>query len=218
MKFPNARKGISKILTAQWLNLISIVLILIGGITAAVFAISAGLISEGSAEAAGAALVSAGVGGAVALAGMVIAVIAIILNLVGLNTARKDDTQFNTAFMLCVISLVLAILAVCLQSVNPDIAGWISFVQKILSLAVIEYVAAGIISLAEQLHNAKTADLGRKLRIIITVLYIIAIILNVFGNAASTMGSIVSTVDAVLELVVFIVYIVLLTKAKKMLA
>ncbi len=218
MNYQNARKGISKILTAQWIQIICIILMLIGAVTTIVFTFSAGILSDVSADAAGESIMKAGIGGMIVLAALVIGVIAFILNLVGLNTARKDETQFNTAFMICIIGLVVAVLATCLQSVNPIFADWMNFVQKILSLAVIEYVAAGIISIAEKLNNEKVAGLGRKIRMLIMILYIIVLVLNVFGKGTSLLAGYVSIAEVVLELIVFIVYIVLLTKAKNMLA
>ena len=218
MRFPNAHKGISRILTSQWIQLISTILMLVGAVAAVTFLTSAENLQEVSKEAANASTVSAGIGGLIAIAGLVLAIIAFIMELLGLNTARQDESQFNTAFFMCLGGLILAILAAVLQTPFPSIADVLSLVSKIFSLGVIEYCAAGIISLALQLNDQATADLGRKLRILISILYGVAIVLSIFGKKESTFTNIITIADAVVEVIVFIVFIVLLSKAKKMLA
>lgn len=207
MNFPNAYKGISRILTAQWIQVICSILTIIGVVLTAGFSLNA---ADPGAE--------TGISGAIVAVAMVFGIIAIIMNLVGINNARKDDPQFSTAFIFCILSLILGIVAVVIQFLDPVIAGWVSFVQKILSLAVIEYVVAGCISLAAQLKNEAVAGLGKTIRIIITILYCIAIVSCILGNVAASFDNILSIADVVLEMVVFIVYIVFLTRAKSMLA
>ena len=207
MSFPNAYKGISRILSAQCIQLICSVLTIIGAVLAIVYSLNSTdyvTLTE--------------ISGTVVLIAMIFGIIAIIMNLVGISTARKDDSQFSTAFIFCVISLILGIAAGVIELINPTIADWISFVQKIASFAVIEHVVAGIISLATQLKDQEVADLARKIRTIISILYCVAIILSVIGNVDKSLTNIFSVADVILEMAVFIVYIVLLTKAKKMLA
>ena len=220
MNYPNAHKGISRILTAQWIQLVSLALILIGGIISAVFAVSAQLLSEVPSDiselAVNASLMRAGIGGILLMVGAVIAVVGIIMNLIGLNTARKDEDQFTTAFWLCIGSLVAAVLVAVFQARNPGVANWLNLVQKVMWLAVIEYAVNGIINLAEKLKNTAVAELGRKLRFLILVLYAIAMVLTVFTSGK--LSGIITIADTVLELIVYIIYIVILVKAKKMLA
>jgi len=217
MKFSNAYRGISKILTAQWISLISTLLMIVGVIVAAVNTVALVEVAEASAQAASGALVGAGIGSVLALIGLIIGVIAIILNLVGLGTARKDENKFNTAFILCIVSLIAGIAASATQVAAPPVSSWLSLAQKITSLAVIEYAVAGIVVLADKLQNAQVAKLGRNLRVIILIIYCVVAALIVVGNL-SKLGSIFSIIELVLEVIVFIVYIVLLAKAKKMLA
>jgi len=217
MNFPNAHKGISRILTAQWIQLICSVLTIVGAVLTIVYSISAVTAAEAPLKAADVSTVT-GISGAIVIVALVFGIIAIIMNLIGINTARKDDSQFNTAFILCIISLIVGIAAGVIQIFNPTIADWMNYAQKILSLAVIEYVVAGIISLASQLNDKSVAGLGRTLRTIILILYCLAIVIRVIGNVGTSLGNIFSIADVVLELVVFIIYIVLLTKAKRMLA
>ena len=217
MNFPNAYKGISRILTAQWIQLICSILTIIGAVLTIVYSISAATTAEASLKAADFSTLT-GITGTIVFVAMIFGIIAIIMNLVGISNARKDDSQFSTAFILCIISLILGIVTGGIQFLNPAIAGWLSFVQNVLSLAVIEYVVAGITSLAKQLKNEDVAGLGKSIRIIITILYCIAIIICIIGNVATSLDNILSVVEVVLELVVFIAYIVLLMKEKRMLA
>lgn len=220
MNYSNAHKGISRILTAQWIQLISVALIVIGGIISAVYAVSAQILSEIPSDiselAVNASLTRVGIGGVLLLIGTVVAIVGIIMNLIGLNTARKDEAQFTTAFWLCIGSLVASVLVAVFQVSNPGIANWLSLAQKVLSLAVIEYAVNGIVNLAEKMKNTAVAELGRKLRFLILILYAIAMVLIVFTSGK--LSGIISVADTVLELIVFIIYIVILIKAKNMLA
>ena len=76
MKFSNAYRGISKILTAQWISLISTLLMIVGVIVAAANTVALVEVAEASAQAASGALVGAGIGSVLALIGLIIGVIA----------------------------------------------------------------------------------------------------------------------------------------------
>ena len=216
MKYPNAYAGIKKIFVSQILEIISVILFLIGMI-----AVIAGAVSlTGETEVAAAGLVTAGVGVILAIAGSIIAIIALILNLIGLNKAKKDEKNFQYAFWFVIIGLAATIITTFVQTANPWLAGWLEFVGTVMTVCAIEYSIVAIINLASAVGNESVEKLGRFSRILVTILWVVVVIMRVWRNelaANSTVSNIVAIVYLILELLVYILYIVLLSKAKKML-
>jgi len=212
MRFPNAYKGVSKLFLAEILMLIGSIV----GIIAAVLLLAAysadpnGLV-EG-------ALATMGVSSIVMVASTVLAIIGFILNIVGLVQAKKDDGGFKLALIFALICIALSIVSSILANVNPNVAGWMEFVVTIFELCVFEYVVVGIMSLANQLGDQGMVSFGAKIRMLISILYIVLLIIRLFGNINVTFAGVVGIVGAILELVVYIGYLIYLAKAKKMLA
>ena len=213
MRFPNAYKGVSKLFLAEILMLIGSVV----GIIAAILLLAAyssdpnGLV-EG-------AVATMGVSSIVMVVSSVLAVIGFVLNIVGLVQAKKDDNGFKFALIFALICIALSIVSTILANVNPNVAGWMEFVVTIFELAVFEYVVLGIMSLANQLGDQGMASFGAKVRMLISILYIVLLIIRLFSNINVTFAGVVGVVvGAILELVVYIGYLIYLAKAKKMLA
>ena len=212
MRFPNAYKGVSKLFLAEILMLIGSVV----GIIAAILLLAAyssdpnGLV-EG-------AVATMGVSSIVMVASSVLAVIGFVLNIVGLVQAKKDDDGFKLALIFALICIALSIVSSILANVNPNFAGWMEFVVTIFELCVFEYVVVGVMSLANQLGDQGMVSFGAKVRMLISILYIVLLIIRLFGNINVTFAGVVGIVGAILELVVYIGYLIYLAKAKKMLA
>ncbi len=214
MRFPNAYNGIKKVFLAQILMVISIAAIIIGAaITVVTFS---DLYSLSSVEEL---YGSVAVLSIATLGGVVISIIAFIINAIGLHAAGKDEGCFRIAFWMTIIALALSVVSSLLQTANPSLSGWFQFVGNILEIAVIEYAVMGIISLAEQLSDNKVASMGRKLRILITVLWIVILALAIFRIFTNVeLVAVIALAGALLELVVYIIYIILVGRAKGMLA
>ena len=212
MRFPNAYKGVSKLFLAEILMLIGAVVSIIAAVIllAAYSADPNGLI-EG-------AVATMGVSSIALLAAGVLAIIGFILNLVGLVQAKKDDGGFKIALIFALICIVLSIVSSILTTINPWLSGWMEFVVTIFELAVFEYVVLGIMSLSNQLGDQGMVSFGSKVRMLISILYIVLLIIRLFGNINVTFAGVVGIVGAILELVVYIGYLIYLAKAKKMLA
>jgi len=204
MKYPNALAGIKKILISQYMEIISSVCLVFGGIIAL-----AGAKGESTP------LVI--IGGSVALVAAVVGVVALIFNLIGLNAARKDEKNFSTAFVFAVLTIIAAVLSAVLTSINPDIADWLTFVSRIFELAVLELSVAGVISLADKLHRDDIAQMGQTLRTMISIIWVIVLVVRIFGNRMDRISNVLDIISSVLELVVYIIFIILLTRTKKML-
>jgi hypothetical protein len=163
------------------------------------------------------AVATMGVSSIALLAAGVLAIIGFILNLVGLVQAKKDDGGFKIALIFALICIALSIVSSILTTINPFISGWMEFVVTIFELAVFEYVVIGIMSLSNQLGDQGMVSFGSKVRMLISILYIVLLIIRLFGNINVTFAGVVGIVGAILELVVYIGYLIYLAKAKKML-
>jgi len=212
MRFPNAYKGISKVLLAEILQLIGTVV----GIVAGVFML---MVVEGDPEILlEGSLVTVGVSTVAVIVAGVVGIIAFILNLVGLVQAKKDDNGFRYALIFTVICIVLAIVAAFIVNINPVLSDWMSFVVTIFELCVFEYVVVGIMSLAQKLGDEKMVAFGSKMRLIITILYIVVLVMQLFGRFNIAFAGVMTTILGIIELVLYIAYLIYLIKARTMLA
>jgi hypothetical protein len=215
MRFPNAYKGVSKLFLAEILSLIASIV----GVIAGVLALGVVAMEEVDPSAVTDGVIAVGAGSAIiALVAGIVMIIAFVLTLVGLVQAKKDDDGFKLALIFALICIVLSIVSSILTSVNPYVSGWMSFVVTIFELCVFEYVVIGIMSLSNQLGDQGMVSFGAKVRMLISILYIILLIIRLFGNINVAFAGVVSIIGAILELVVYIGYLIYLAKAKKMLA
>ena len=216
MKYPNAYAGIKKIFAAEIIQIIAVIAMIIGFVFA-IGGMAAAVVPEADTDAA---FISAGSGFLFILAAFVLLIIGFIFNLVGLARAKKDEHNFGTAFWLVIISLACSIISVFIQTMNPWLYGWLDFVSSIFRISSIEVTIIGILNLAVALRNDSVAKFAGVIRIFITILWIVVIVMRVWRNNIAlnpVLANTISTVYLVLELLVFILFIILLTKAKKML-
>lgn len=211
MKFPNAYVGVKKLFTAEILSLIGVVALLIAAFASIVTAGAA------EAEAVGVGLASLGVAAVFVLAGGVLAIIAFILEIVGLNAGGKDEPQFKTALSFAVAGVVVQALAsfVPAEIVQKFADTFVPVAQVLL----IYYVVVAIRSLAEKLDDSELARKAKSVIIIVYVTFGVQILAKVFSKFVLTgkVAIIIEIVGLVLEIVQFIVYLSYLSKAKKML-
>ena len=208
MRFPNAYKGVSKLFLAQILEIIGVIATLIS-----IIVMIAGA-TAGNAALAGGGVLATGIS---LIAIPILSIIAFVMTLVGLNQGKKDEPAFQTAFIMTIIGLVLSIISYLVTNTNPWLAGWMQFASSIFSLGSLEYVIVAGMSLARQLGDSKMEAFGGKMRILITILWILLLVIYLFRNNASDVFYWISLGASLLELVVSIMYIVFLSRTKKML-
>ena len=218
MQFPNAHKGIGQIFTAEILTLISAILAIIAA-AAAVVAMAASEV-EGAEEAVGGFALGAGGFGLVA---GVLAIIAFILTIVGIKKASKDEPAFTNALLWLILGIVGAVVQSVGQS-NDFVQLIGSILSSVGSMLSTYYVILGVIKLADRKHDAAVSAKGSRLIKIILAVYILALILTVIeGFAGGTdggvvVGGVLGIIALILMIVAYILYLSLLSKAKKMLA
>lgn len=215
MTFPNAHDGVKKIYRAEIISLIAAVLSVVAAIVALV-----GIASNGDG-------VVAGVlgGGVLLIAAAVLGVIAFILQLVGLNKAKVDEVNFKNALIAVVVGIVAGIVMGAAQagSLLSDLG---ETVTNICNTLCTWYVCTGIIALAERLGKTAMAERAEKVRKLLMIVWGATIVLDVlstiFGvtNSTPTFGIISSALAifaAILEIVVYFLYLKLLSRATRML-
>lgn len=219
MKFPNAYQGVKKIFTAEILSLI-------GSACMIIFAIFGIVAVIGASAAFEEVTIAGGLGAMVfVLAGGVLSLIGLIFLLIGTKRASADEPLFGQAFMFVLCSLILTVVSTIISMIWT-VGIWDNLsttIANIFSLIATIYIINGIQKLANQLNRPDMVAKGNTYMTLMIIFYIVQIIVRVipvfFGvNAAtSTVVGILSLAAEILALIVFILYLILLGKAKKML-
>ena len=216
MRFPNAFSGVKKIWLAEILMLLAAV---IGIIMIFVIAGNSILVDDVIVFNEGEAGTPVSILG---IASAVIALVAFILNLVGLIIARKDDSGFRIALLVTVLGVIASAVS-AIWSTNAGLVKWMDTLTTIFSMFASYYVLTGIANLADQIPDAETKALALKSRTLVEgsfcLTVIFKLIINIFNiQNGSTIYTILAVVAMLLELVSYILYLRALSKGKKMLA
>ncbi len=207
MQFPNAFEGVKKIYKAE-------IIALIGAICGLVAAIL-GLIGAAAGSVGG--LAGAGV---LIIAMSVLLIIAFIINIGGLNKAKADEEYFAKALYMVIAGIVLSVVmgatkeGTLLHTVGDGLS-------KLCSLLVNYLVATALLNLAERMGNGAVAQKAKSVRSLLTVVWIIALVLDLVGGFLTTTEAVVAVVLAliasIVEIIAYILYLGLLSKARGML-
>ena len=215
MRFPNAFRGVKKIWLAELLMLLAAV---VGIIMVIVMATNGTMVGEDI-------IINESVKTPIAILGIVTAVIALvafILNLVGLINANNDDPAFRIALLVTILGIVASAIS-AIWSNNETLNKWMDTALTICSLFASYYVLTGIANLAEKMSDAATKALALKSRTLVegsfcaTALF--KLIISIFKiQSGSTIHTIMAVIAMVLEILAYILYLRALAKGKKMLA
>jgi len=214
MTLPNAHKGVQKLFIAEILQLIGVALALVG---VASYGAILGAYEIGGTQAAYS-MGGAAIGGTASMVGAVLLpIIALILSLVGLRQASKDEPDYmNKAFWCAIWALILAVVAGCLQA-----AGWrggssfFSFVGQILIICMTVFSIMGVSEVTQNISRQDVADMGPKVITFTVAALVIALIASLFGQFVAGIGAIISLA---LMLLAYVIYLVFLGKATSALA
>lgn len=216
MKFTNAYQGVKKIFAAEILSLISSICATVMLALPVVPLITAANNSQGGTVA------SLGGFAVLAIATMVLAIIAFIFKLIGVNKASKDEPAFKIAFYMILAGIVVSVLTGIFSS-NSTVSSIMSAIGEIVNLAVTVYIIQGIKNLAQRLGDDKMVKSGDTLFKYIIAIYILVIIAQIVimilqNGAAVVVALVIIVISGILEIIQYILYIRYLAKAKKMLA
>ena len=215
MKFPNAAKGISKIFTSEILALIAAIATGVASILAAVMYASAKTNSTAGAAA-------SGIGTLVLVLGAsVLLVIALILKIVGVVQTSKDEDSFKMIIYLTIFTLIVAVVAAIFSRVTflNNIANAVSAIGGFVTTLLI---ILGIGNLGVQVGNDEVIDKCSsqfKLILGIGIVALLARFFCIFLPTIPAQGIVIAlaVVALVLNVIQYILYLSLLSKAKKML-
>ena len=216
MRFPNAFRGVKKIWLAELLMLLA----------AAVGIILIVLIAANSTLVDGQVIVDKVAvetpAGILGICTALIALVAFVLNLLGLINARKDDSAFSIALLVTLLGIVASVIS-SIWSGNQGLVKWMDTVLTICSLFASYYVLTGIANLADQMPDPSTKAVALKSRQLVEGSFcataVFKLIINIFNiQSGSTIHTIMAVVAMVLEILAYILYLRALAKGKKMLA
>ena len=209
MQFPNAYKGVSRIYLAEILALIGALVVMLGSVMALGGAAAA---AGGSADVGGGLVIG---GAVVALGGVVLPVIGYILQLMGLSRASKDEPHnFKIAFIGAIVALLASVLSGLFVS-----TAWLynlcNVIAGIANLVVFVYTIGGIMQLARELNRPNMVSLGNKILWMVLIAYIISFVVRILP--IPELAVVLTVASGVLAIITYIVFLVYLSKAKKML-
>ncbi len=211
--FKNARDGIGKIYISELMMLIASVITLIGTV------VGMTTVQTSTTEASETDLAVLGV---FVLVFAIVALIAFILNIVGLAKARKDEENFNKAFMLTFVGLAASIISSFFSN-NKNLSDSFNVVIDLIWLLVTIFIIIGVVSLAKQTNHSAVAQKGENLLKVIIGVEILALVIKAVGvicaiaKTGQTVTVILSMIAGAVTVVYHIIYITLLGNAKKML-
>ena len=224
MKFPNAAKGVKKIFTAEILSLIGQILAAVSTIAVLIAILTSGITVESLKTGNG----FEGLVGFLLIAGIawiimgIFMFIAMIIRIVGIAQARRDEDNFTAALVFQIMSIVTTLLTIFLPIISVRASGFLDSVTTLLDVFVVILVISGIIKLSDKLNNGEIARKGvniLKLIIMINVFGLLGTLIASFmgGTVASVAAAVIALIAAVLSVVQYIMYLSFLSKAKKML-
>ena len=216
MRYPNAFAGVKKIFTAEILSIISAVAVLV----AALFGFtSVGAAVDGSATGAFASLGGAAI---FTLGAGIVAIIAFILNIVGINSAAKDEPTFKKALIAVLVGIIASVLSSVLSS-QKTISSILSRASGCASVIVTIFVIMGIQALAKNLGNEEMIKKGNTTIKLVLCSYLISTVLGLIADIAQGPAGLTVTlvilaiVSAVFSIIEYVFYLRYLSAAKMML-
>ena len=210
MTFPNAHEGVKKIRTAELLYLI----IAIGGFITAIMITVATASKDKSKMTGGLAVLATALG--------IIAIVAFIINLIGLSKASKDDRGFKDALIFTLVGIILGALS-SVFSKDPTITGVIDVVSNLINVLVMVFVVRGIMNLATKLGRNDMIDKGNGILKKVVVVHVIGLVINLIGtllqrtDTVMTIAAVLLLVAGVIDVIVYFAYLKYLGKAVVML-
>lgn len=214
MKFPNAFAGLKKVFIAEILALIASAATLLALFFGVLLVKSA---EEGSATGGVASLSATAIFG---IAAAVLAIIALVYKILGLNAGQKDEPMFKYALYFTYVELFSAVIKGIFTAIGRtgDTVYHIADISaSVAGILAIYYVITGIMSLAEKLGNEPVKKRGSQLLYFILGILVLQLIASILGSFAltDTAGNIVNIVAAVLSIVQIVLYVLYINTGKK---
>ena len=211
MTLPNAHSGVKKIFIAEILQIIGSIVAIVG-LTSILGAAGVYSVTGDANDVVGV----AAVGGIFTLLAAALAILALVLNLVGLRQASKDEPdRMGKAFMFAIITLILSVIVSLCQSMHWGAAGFFSTLSSISQLCMIIFTIMGVSEVTQNIARQDVADMGPVIITIEVIAIVAAIIAGIVGNV---IGGVAAIISLVLMIVSYFVFLVFLGRATSALA
>ena len=220
MKLPNAYAGVKKVFIAEILTLIGTACAAIG-VSSALVGVAAYRGAVGTSVRGGVPMDAAGMG-SVAFGGIflmvsgILALIGLILLLVGLNQASKDEPHnMKKAFVFAIIALICSFL----QSLFQNLGWWgvpfFNVVATLSQMCMMIFTIMGVSEVTQNISRQDVADMGPKILVIAVIALVASVIAAIIGHV---IGGVMATIALVLLFIANIVFVVFLARATSALA
>lgn len=206
--YPNAKSGIGKLYVAEILALALALLTILMGIIAVV---AIAKLNESL----------AGVAGVLAIIAMLGAIVYLVIRIIGLIDAGKDEQAFKTALYCVVGALGISVLNFILgiAKAGSVVTTIVGLIGDILSLLGAVYTIIGVRNLAQKVNRSDVADFSRITMYLVVGATLLGIVLGFIGGVIpeGVASQVIEVIAAVISIVVEVVFIALLSKGKNML-
>jgi|GEM_PF-4888787 len=218
MRFPNACKGLKKVLFAELISLIALVPY---AVSIVLFQFLPEEINENNVEMLPAEVLVT----ILSIVSLVLMTVAYVLNLIGYITAAKDNESFGKAMLLTIAGLVLTVVSGVMENVNgsPILTSTFDSMEQILDLLITLTTISGIVTLAVTFGDLKMVNSGKALFKFLFAIYLPTLIAYVFvyllrnTRSAAFLAVTVTIISFALNLVYSLLYMRYLFRAVKML-
>ena len=150
----------------------------------------------------------------------IISVTAGITAIFGFHTASKDQKYFTYSFFFIMVAVVLNVVAAFLKE-GERVRRVLELLVTMFEHLTLIYAVYAIVQLSKQLENKFVEKMGITLLIIIFVLLTLSVasdLIIILTGKDPTVTAIVDITDSALAVAAYVVYVVYLFKAEKMLA
>ncbi|MEG1239754.1 MAG: hypothetical protein RSD46_00240 [Oscillospiraceae bacterium] len=201
--------GLKKLRTAQILSVIAVILAAVGAIAALSGAVIAGgTAMDGNDALAVGALGVAGVGGLMTIAGLIIALVSFVMEIVGLVKTGPAHPSYKYALYMVLANIALGVVGFFVMNL-PVVSAILQGISPILVFLAVFFVLSATISLLREKGDEAAAAKGTTLRTI----YLVCTAVDVFGNLIilcpvfTGFSSVITMIASAVQLVALFMYI-----------
>ena len=203
MRFPNGHKGVKKLFASEILNIAATLLFFA---TAVISIINSKKSSDDRyLTAVFVLLLFAGI----------VAIVSFLLQIIGINQARKDGRYFGTALIFLFAGIPADIVASMTEGTFRNI---FSSINEVLTLLVTVYIILGIYDLAEKLENKNLMLHGKVVLFLSASVFAAAVLFRTVPVFVPRTESLFNLIVAVMEFIGYLVFLIYLGRARKMLS
>ena len=203
MRFPNGHKGVKKLFASEILNIAATLLFFA---TAVISIINSKKSSDDRyLTAVFVLLLFAGI----------VAIVSFLLQIIGINQARKDGRYFGTALLFLFAGIPADIVASMTEGTFRNI---FSSINEVLTLLVTVYIILGIYDLAEKLENKNLMLHGKVVLFLSASVFAAAVLFRTVPVFVPRTESLFNLIVAVMEFIGYLVFLIYLGRARKMLS